>query len=119
MWFLRGKQRDDDLVRLATFPESCAAHSLRILLEAHGIPATVTDEESSAVLGTFGLFEAGLVGVQVLVKRADYSEAKLIKEEVPAAAEVLIPQWICGCGEEVDCGFSLCWSCGNPYVDSD
>lgn len=116
MRFFKSQPQDDDLVKLAVFSEPCAAHSLRILLEAHGIATSVTGEESNALGGT-ALFESGLVAVQVHVRRQDFDEAKLIMEEVPAASETLIPEWICQCGEQVDRGFSVCWSCGNQYDD--
>lgn len=58
------------------------------------------------------LHDIGLVGVEVLVRREDLNDAKLIMLEVPAASEVLIPAWHCACGAEVDDGFSICWSCG-------
>jgi len=54
---------------------------------------------------------------ELFVLRSDHAEAKLIMEQVPAAAEVLIPEWVCDCGETVDAGFSVCWSCGNPHPD--
>ena len=58
------------------------------------------------------LNETGLVGVDVLVRREDLEDAKLIMLEVPAASEVLYPAWQCVCGANVDEGFSVCWSCG-------
>lgn len=113
------KHRDDDLVKLATFQQSILAHSLRILLEANGIMAAVTGEESTATFGAFGLAEASLVGIQVMVKRSDFEEATIIMNEVPAASDAIIPAWTCQCGEDVDEGFSVCWSCGMECPEDD
>ncbi|MGI9517088.1 MAG: putative signal transducing protein, partial [Pirellulaceae bacterium] len=106
------KKRDDDLVRLKMFDSEPAAHALRLLLEANGIQASVSGEESHAVLGNLGLTSAGLTGVEVLVRRADLEEARLVMNEVPAACDALVPAWACVCGAQVDQGFMVCWSCG-------
>jgi hypothetical protein len=115
MRFLEPPKRDDDLVRLSTFPSSLPAHSLRILLEACGVQAVVTGEESNATFGGPGMGDAGMVGVQILVRRDDFEDAQRIMLEVPAASEVLVPSWNCQCGVEVDEGFSICWSCGVEF----
>jgi hypothetical protein len=119
MKLFKFRERDDDLVRLATFEHSMQAHSVRILLEASGIPATVAGEESNLTFGGFvGLGDAGLVGVQVYVRRQDLEIAKQVMSEVPLAADVLFPSWSCDCGAEVDEGFSVCWSCGNEIEEA-
>lgn len=110
-------QRDDDLVRLKVFDNPASAHSLRILLEASGIQAMVTGEETNATFGGIGLGDAGVVGVQVMVRRADLEDAKLVMLEVPAASEILVSAWNCSCGEEVDEGFFVCWSCGSELEE--
>ena len=96
------------------------AHSVRILLEASGIAATVTGEESNLTFGGFiGLGDAGLVGVQVYVRRQDLELAKRVMLEVPAASDVLFPAWECDCGASVDEGFTVCWACGLENMDRD
>lgn len=117
MDFLKGKQRDDDLVLLAQFDNPPAAHNVRLLLEAHSIDATVQNEESSAVLGGSIFGQIGLFKVELFVLRSDYADAKMVMEQVPAAAEILIPEWNCQCGETVDAGFAVCWSCGEPHPE--
>lgn len=119
MKIFKGKERDDDLVCVGYFSHSTDAHSLRILLEAHGIQAIVTNEESTYTLGVSIIGPQGPVGIEVHVKRKDYQDAMLIKDEVPAASEQLIPAWTCSCGANVDEGFSLCWSCGADWVPSE
>ena len=112
MRFLEPPQRDDDLVLLSTFSSPLPAHSLRILLEACGVQAVVTGEETNAIFGGPVMSELELAGVQIFVRRNDLKDAKKIMLEVPAAAETLLPAWDCRCGAQVDEGFSICWSCG-------
>ena len=110
------REREDDLVTLASFTTGGEAHVLRLLLEANGIQAAVTGEESNATFGFGTATDPNVFGVKVLVKRMDVSEAQLIMQ-VPAAADVLIPAWTCACGEDVDQGFAVCWSCGESSRD--
>ena len=106
------KKRDDDLVCLKSFDQAISAHSLRVLLEASGIEAVVSGEETNAMFITLGMGDNGSVGAQVLVKRAFLEDAQKVMFEVPAASEILIPAWNCDCGEDVDEGFAVYWSCG-------
>jgi hypothetical protein len=99
-------QHDDALVQVAEYPSSLSAHSIRILLEANGIPAIVVGDT---------IQEIGFEPIQVMVSKAHLELARTVIEEVPAASEILIPEWICICGEQVDSGFHVCWSCGQDY----
>ena len=112
MKFLKPPQREDDPVLLTTFSSPLPAHSLRILLEACGVQAVVTGEETNATFGGPVMSDLGLASVQIFVRRNDYEDARKIMLEVPAAAEILVSSWNCQCGAEVDEGFSVCWSCG-------
>ena len=95
-------KREDDLVVVDEFQSSLTAHSLRILLEANGVAAIVDGDH--AIDGT--------ERPRLYVKRSDLELAKTVIKEVPVAAEVLFPAWVCECGAEVDEGFQICWSCG-------
>jgi len=98
------------LVVLADYSDALVAHSVRILLEASGVEAHVTGDTPS---------EHGLDRAQVLVRQADLELARQIVTEVPPASEILIPEWICVCGETVDEGFHRCWACGLEHPDSE
>lgn len=98
----------DHLVVLAALADALSAHSIRLLLEASGIQAFVTGDLPS---------EHGTDHVQVLVRETDREVAERIMNEVPAASEVLIPEWRCACGATVDAGFHICWSCGKSHPD--
>ena len=93
------------LVTVAEFRNALEAHSTRILLEANGIPAVVIGDAIS---------EMGLEPISVHVHRENVELAHRVIREVPPAAEILIPEWICRCGEQVDAGFNMCWSCNQP-----
>ena len=100
------RDRNDDLVELAQFRHGINAHSIRILLEANGIPAVVDGD---------AMIEPGLEMAKVYVHRKNLELAKRVVHEVPPASEVLIPEWLCQCGEQVDSGFCVCWHCGTDY----
>ena len=93
----------DRLVVVAASPDALTAHSIRLLLEASGVVAFVTGDFPS---------ETPIGNVLVWTREADKPLAIQIIDEVPSASEVLVPEWICDCGETVDAGFHLCWNCG-------
>ena len=99
----------EKFVKLAEFDTAIPAHSMRILLEANGIKAHV--------LGDFAVEIGGPDVVSVNVREPDLAIAKRVIAEVPRASEVLVPEWICDCGETVDKGFQVCWSCGQACPD--
>lgn len=101
--------RPESLEAVAEFRNVLEAHSVRILLEANGIPAVVMGDAIS---------ETGLEPILVYVHRENMELAQTVIREVPAAAEVLIPEWNCKCGEKVDAGFNICWSCSEPFESS-
>ena len=101
----------EKLVKLAEFDNAMPAHSMRILLEANGVEAHVH--------GDFAVEIGGTDSVSVVVRESDLAIAKRVVAEVPAASEVLVPEWTCGCGETVDQGFQICWSCGGTCPDTD
>ncbi len=101
--------RSGRLEAVAEFRNALEAHSVRILLEANGIPAVVVGDAIS---------EMGLEPIIVYVHGNNLELAQTVIFDIPAAAEVLIPEWICNCGEPVDAGFNTCWSCGNPMESS-
>jgi hypothetical protein len=96
-------------VLLADFDNIASAHSMRVLLEASGLEARVHGDFSA---------EIGSVDrATLLVRSGDLELAQKIVTEVPAASEILIPEWICDCGQTVDEGFQVCWSCGQSCPD--
>ncbi len=107
------------VVSIASFTEAFDAQMLRNELVANGINATVTNDQSS-VFGATTMGEAFTIDVMVMA--TDVEEGVKIKDRWLAMrngedsdTETDIPEWTCGCGETVDAGFEICWSCGAPY----
>ena len=102
--------RDDDLLGIQFFPSMVAAQQAILVLKEAGIIAEVNDSD--------GAFDLGLDDdpqVEIICMRKHVSRAKEIIAELESAPEESCPAWTCPCGEEVDEGFFVCWSCGNEY----
>ena len=105
---------DKELVTIARFEDELEAHMLRNELNNQGIPAMVAGNNATG----FGL-DGISASVQVNVRKIDEELAKefikqLAEEEANAPT---IEEWKCPCGETVDEGFYVCWSCGFDYED--
>ena len=53
--------------------------------------------------------------IEVFVPTAHLEKARHLMDRLLAEAEDPIPAWTCECGEEVDAGFFVCWSCQAEY----
>lgn len=84
---------------------------LKAVLEQEGIKTMLKGMEASAL----GDALDGADVVDVLVPAVHLEKAKKILDEILAANEEIIPAWTCECGEEVDEGFFVCWSCQAEY----
>src|SRR5436190_7116378 len=101
----------EKLTLLIKFENPFQADTARIALEEHGIKAFVENSESTRAMHYIG---TALGGVKVLVPASELSRAKELLESMKneAGVEFSTP-WICGkCGEDVEAGFEICWSCG-------
>lgn len=99
--------KDHDLVRIAMFDSEPEAKILQIALIDRGIKATISGDVSA-----FGATGAA-IGVRVFVRRIEVDEAKKLIVEMEQ--EIPVPEWSCKCGETVDEGYALCWSCGSEH----
>ncbi len=105
---------DRNLVRLAAFEHEHEAVMLRNRLNDQGIPAWVSGGDGVNIFGA-GLTAAGLVGVDVNIPQIDLETAQAVLAELKKEEEIITPSWVCQCGEEVDEGFAVCWSCGAEF----
>ena len=108
----------EKLVTLATFDNPYDAHLLRNELENNGIDATVANEASTSIFGATIVGPSRAFWIEVLVKESDAKAALLIKEQLlesSSSDKSDIPEWKCICGETVDAGFAVCWSCEAEY----
>jgi|GEM_PF-575695 len=106
----------DKLVVLATFDNSIEAHMLKNLLAEREIPSSIANEISaSSIIGLGGPISA--VWVEVLIRKVDSDDALVVKQEFLDKKNDAspIPEWNCECGEVVDAGFAVCWSCQAEY----
>ncbi len=89
--------------------ETEAAH-IRGVLQEQGVDAFV---EASSVNTTLSYIGSALGGVRVFVRSTDVEKAGEIIKALEDETETPGDAWFCGkCQEEVDGGFSVCWSCG-------
>lgn len=113
---VESKRDDDKLIVLATFSNSSEAQLLRVALENDGIRASVANEQSASLLGASMFGPTSAFWVEVLVFNSDSEEALAIKHRIfPEGETETVPEWTCPCGETVDAGFEICWSCSSPY----
>ena len=106
----------DELVVLSTFSSTVDAQMLIVHLSQHGIDSRMGNELSGS-----SLFGATLGGpssafwVEVLIRKADAERALELKKTFAIPQEASVPEWTCGCGEQVDEGFEVCWNCSAEY----
>jgi Putative prokaryotic signal transducing protein len=105
---------NDHLVTVATFANLLQAELAKNRLEAEGIPAFLADVES-----TLALLAGNMSGVKVTVNERDARRATAVLAALDdeSDAEPIRPltEWICPhCDTEIEPGFDVCWSCGNP-----
>ena len=111
-------QDGDKLVILATFENSVEAHLLCGELNEQEIEAQVGNETSSTIFGAGIAGSSNAFSIKVLVMKRDLEKALEIKAEFFARKSddpMEIPEWNCKCGEVVDEGFAVCWSCEAEY----
>jgi hypothetical protein len=100
------------MVRLLAVETEVEASLLKSALEENDIHVFIKG------LGGDSAFGGALDGadeIELFVYEDDVEEAKgaivdLLEEDVDE-----IPAWTCKCGEDVDEGFGICWSCGADY----
>ena len=108
---------DNNVVRFAAFEMEYEAVLIRNALEENGIEAWITGGDGVNMFGA-GLTAAGLVAVDVRIRKKDLAAAKTLMSQIEKDLHALpTPSWKCKCGEEVDEGFAICWSCGADFGD--
>jgi len=111
-------RQNEKLVVLAKFDNASEAHRLRAELEASGIRASVSNENSANAIGASLFGRIAAISIDVSVLDADFPRAVEIKNNyLNNRKETPIPEWTCQCGETVDAGFSTCWACGSEYPE--
>ncbi len=101
----------DQFVRAGLFESEVEALHAKAVLEDNGISATIPPPDSAI----FGASLDGPEEIELIVAATDLEKAQALIAEIEAAEEIEVPMWNCQCGEEVDEGFAVCWSCGAEY----
>ena len=87
----------------------------KAVLEQEGMSVLIKGLESSAL----GEAIDGADVIELFVPITDLTQAKRMVDEILAEDEEPIPAWTCECGENVDEGFFVCWSCQTEYKPAD
>ncbi len=91
------------------------AHVDRSVLDGAGIESRVLGSETAG----FGSLSND-AAFQLIVAREDYERAvEVLEQAASEVSELEVPAWTCECGEEVDEGFAVCWSCGAAWPGLD
>ena len=102
---------EPELYCVAAYEFEDEAHLARGHLESEGIECFVLGGDSAG----FGGLTADAT-FQVVVNVGDHERAKQVIESAAGDEdETPIPAWTCACGEQVDEGFAICWSCGGDW----
>jgi len=108
-------EEEHELVRLLVLDSEAQANFLKGFLADHGVEAKISGLEHSAL----GTDLEGPDPIELFVTPSDFENAKSLVEELVDDGEDEVPAWTCKCGEQVDEGFFVCWSCGAEYQASD
>ncbi len=105
----------DELVCLETLTDLFKAQALCQVLEANGIVAHIAGDNVDTAFGGALPGSSGDEDYRVMVRARDLEAARGFVAELSTDAEATIPAWTCACGETVDEGFEVCWSCGADW----
>ena len=102
---------EKSMVRLLVLETDVEANFFKGILEDNNIHCLIGGVEASAL----GVALDGPDQIELFVNQSDVGDAKQLIMEVLDEEGDEIPGWTCQCGEEVDEGFGVCWSCGAEY----
>ena len=106
---------DERLVTVMTFGTPQEAAIAQGFLKNHGIESYVQGGEMATALFHVG---TALGGVQLQVAESQAERSRhFLHTEFSAGGPV--EAWICSkCGEDVDAGYEICWSCAEPHTSA-
>ena len=106
-----------NLVTIASFGSQQEASIAQGVLDAESILSYLQGVETVNTLWYYG---SCLGGIKLQVAKSDAERAIGILESIRSKDEQpTVPSWKCqSCGQEVDEGFEVCWSCGLPHAGS-
>ena len=107
-------EEHEELVRLFVCESELQARDAKQFLEDNGVKVLIGGLDAGG--SVFG----GAVDdpeIEVFVYQSEFERAKELVEAAMEDEEEMepIPAWTCKCGEDVDEGFAVCWSCEAIY----
>lgn len=107
-----------DLVTVGTYPNEQEASIAKATLAEEGINAFLLGDHSATMLWYVG---SALGGVRLQVATGDAERARhLLQDDGDNDEPPPARPWTCAeCGEKVDAGFAVCWSCGGTVAKPD
>jgi len=101
---------DQTMETVAVYPSITEASIVRGRLDQAGIRSWLQEELTAGQPFYFG---AGSAGIKLQVASGDLQQVReLIADEGKTGPDSNAPPWTCPrCGNEVDGGFEICWSC--------
>ena len=96
------------MTRLMVMESEVEANFFKGILEENKIHCVVNGTEGSAL----GAALDGDDEIEMYVYQEDMEKAKELIIDLLDEDGDPIPAWTCKCGEDVDEGFGVCWSCG-------
>jgi hypothetical protein len=100
-----------ELAKLCETETEHEALMVKAMLDEEGIKVMIKGLESSA----FGDALDGADWIELFVPKQQLTDAKALVDDIQSEDEAPIPAWTCECGEDVDAGFFVCWSCQAEY----
>lgn len=99
------------MMRLMVAESEVEANLLKGVLMENGIHVLVSGLDGSAL----GSALDGPDEIMIFVYEEDLQNSRDLVSEIIEADEDPVPAWTCKCGEDVDEGFFVCWSCGAEF----
>lgn len=99
------------MTRLMVMESDVEANFFKGVLEDNDIHCIVSGLDGSAL----GAALDGPDEIEMYVYAEDFEKAKEVIVGILDEEGDPIPAWTCKCGEDVDEGFGVCWSCGVEY----
>lgn len=107
---------DEDLKRLCVCESEVQAQYVREILKENDFNVMIRGLDGGG--DVFG-GAVDIPEIEIYVDASDFEDAKALLQSLAEEEGEPVPAWVCKCGEEVDEGFEICWSCGAIYEDGE
>lgn len=106
---------NSDFEKVANFADAFQAEHVLSVLQENGVEGFLDNVATQTALSYVGVATGG---INLFVHRKDAEQARAMLDEIEVGIDHQQPPWFCKkCEVEVDGGFEVCWSCGEPQGD--